>query len=170
MSLDETVVRDYDAIGFSLNAHPIGLIRAELDAMELSEGSRGIEGAREQGGKGSRTAAKRRAGLRVVAAETLRRMRNGQPVAVAGLVTCRQRPGTAKGVVFITLEDETGMANLIVRPNVWDEYRHIARGRVALLVSGHIERQGEVIHVMTRRFHDLSALLGGLKHASRDFH
>ena len=112
----------------------------------------------------------RRLRLSVVQAERLRRMRNGQPVAVAGLVTVRQRPGTAKGMVFMTLEDETGMANLVIRPNVWERERRVARNKIALIAEGHVERQGQVIHVMVRRLHDLSARLANLTHRSRDFH
>ena len=97
-------------------------------------------------------------------------MRNGQPVAVAGLVTLRQRPGTAKGIVFMTLEDETGMANLVIRPNVWERDRRIARAKIAMIAEGHIERQGEVVHVIVRRFHDLSKRLANVTHRSRDFH
>jgi error-prone DNA polymerase len=97
-------------------------------------------------------------------------MRHGQRVAVAGLVTLRQRPGTAKGMVFMTLEDETGMANLVIRPNVWQQHRSIARSKVALIAEGNVERQGEVIHVMVRRMHDLSERLANLRHRSRDFH
>jgi error-prone DNA polymerase len=140
MSLDETVVQDYDALGFSLNAHPIGLVRPELNALKVAKNGQ------------------------------LKRMRNGQPVAVAGLVTVRQRPGTAKGMVFMTLEDETGMANLVIRPNIWERERRIARYKIALIAEGHVERQGEVIHVMVRRLHDLSARLANLTHRSRDFH
>ena len=153
--LVETVVHDYDALGFSLNAHPMELVRAELEGRD-----RGIKGSRDRGSGH---------GLRVLRAAELRSTRNRQRVAVAGLVTCRQRPGTAGGIIFMTLEDETGMANLIVRPQVWERDRAIARSRIALIAEGVIERQGEVVHVMVRRFHDLSALLAGLTHRSRDF-
>jgi error-prone DNA polymerase len=97
-------------------------------------------------------------------------MPNGRQVAVAGLVTCRQRPGTAKGIVFMTLEDETGMANLIIHGPIWEANRRIGKSKVALLAEGHIERQGEVVHVIVRRLHDLPALIGALAHRSRDFH
>ena len=97
-------------------------------------------------------------------------MRHGQPVAVAGLVTVRQRPGTAKGMVFMTLEDETGMMNLVIRPNIWERQRNLARTKAALIAEGIVERQGEVIHVMVRRLHDLSERLAAVRHRSRDFH
>ncbi|MEP0847449.1 MAG: hypothetical protein HRF50_11625 [Phycisphaerae bacterium] len=149
MPLDETVVRDYDAIGFSLNAHPISLVRGELSTLRLG---------------------RTRAGPQIIPNERLRHMRHRQRVAVAGLVTCRQRPGTAKGIVFITLEDETGMANLIVRPQIWERDRGVAQGRIALIAEGRLERQAEVIHVNVERLHDLSDLVAGVRHASRDFH
>ena len=139
MPIDETVVHDYDAIGFSLNAHPLELVREELSA------------------------------LKVTPNERLKRLPNGRPVTVAGLVTVRQRPGTARGIVFITLEDETGNANLVVHAPIWQRDKRTARGKVALLAEGHIERQGEVVHVLVRRMHDLSARLVKLTHRARNF-
>ncbi len=140
MPLDETVVQDYDALGLSLNAHPIGLVRKEL------------------------------ATLRVSTCEQLRATQNRQKVAVGGLVTHRQRPGTAKGLVFMTLEDETGTANLIIRPKVWDRDREVGRGKIAIIAEGIIERQGDVIHVQVSRLHDLSACIAPIRAKSRDFH
>ncbi len=143
-SAERNVVEDYAAVGFSLRAHPMELIRAEL-----------LRGWR---------------GPALVPAEKLAHLRAGQRVAVAGLVTCRQRPGTAKGVVFMTIEDETGLANLIIRPDVWQRWRPVARHAAVLIIAGRIERQGEVVHVMARRFYDLGQWLGALRHRSRDFH
>ena len=140
LAAEERVAADYDAQGFSLFAHPIGLIRGELDALKVVPNARLVE------------------------------IRHRQRVTVSGLVTVRQRPGTAKGTVFMTLEDETGMANLVVWPNVWDRYWRVARGRLALLATGRIERQGEVIHVMVEQLADLTQKLTALRHASRDFH
>jgi error-prone DNA polymerase len=88
---------------------------------------------------------------------------------VAGLVTARQRPPTAKGVVFMTLEDETGVVNLVVRPNVWERYRH-TRSAVAVLATGRVESADGVINVSPARLDDLSTLLGGIDSRSRDFH
>jgi len=198
MPLDETVVQDYDAIGFSLNAHPIGLVRRELAALRRAgigergsgSGDRGSGSGERGSGIGDRGAGQSTIGNRqskigqvrafapagsrglvpVVPNDRLRHLRNGQRVAVAGLVTCRQRPGTAKGIVFITLEDETGMANLVVKPEVWQTYGRIAKGKIALVATGHIERKNDVIHVMVRRIDDLSKMLGALAHRSRDFH
>ena len=154
MTLDETVVQDYDAIGMSLNAHPIGLVRGELDALGRHEGTK----ARRHGG-GGQSSALPAVATRVVCSERLKKMRNGQRVAVAGLVLVRQRPSTAGGIVFMTLEDETGIANLIVRPNIWDRDRTVSRGKAALVADGVIQREGDVIHVMVRRLYDLSDLL-----------
>jgi error-prone DNA polymerase len=89
---------------------------------------------------------------------------------VAGLVTHRQRPGTAQGIVFATLEDETGQANLIIRPEVWEKYKAIGRSKMALIAEGTIERTGAVIHVQVRRLFDLAARMGPLRTKSRDFH
>ena len=89
---------------------------------------------------------------------------------VAGLVLVRQRPGTAKGIVFCTLEDETGTANLIIRPEIYEKYRRAARGAVTLLAEGRVERQGEVVHLQPTRMEDLSKSLARLRSVSRDFH
>jgi error-prone DNA polymerase len=139
LPLDETVVQDYDALGLSLNAHPIGLVRDALDA------------------------------LHVIPSGGLTQKRHGQRVAVAGLVTHRQRPGTAKGIVFMTLEDESGIANLIIRPRVWERNRAVGGARIALIAEGIVERQGAVIHVQVSRLQDLSARIAPVRTKSRDF-
>jgi DNA polymerase III alpha subunit len=138
--LDEQVVHDYDATGLSLAAHPIGLVRAAL---------------REQ---------------KVGTAKEVAAARSGARVSVAGLVTHRQRPGTAQGIVFITLEDETGHANLIVRPEVWEKYRAIGRTKIALVATGRVERVGRVVHVQVSRLADLSRKIAPVTAKSRDFH
>jgi error-prone DNA polymerase len=89
---------------------------------------------------------------------------------VAGLVTCRQRPDTASGVVFVTLEDETGTINVVVWNRLVERQRRELLGARLLGVQGSIERDGEVVHLVARRLVDYSALLGGLETASRDFH
>jgi error-prone DNA polymerase len=86
------------------------------------------------------------------------------------VVLIRQRPGTASGIVFVTLEDETGVVNLIIRPHVYERYRAAARHAALLQADGYIERQGRVQHVMTVRLQDLSGVLSGFVHPSRDFH
>ncbi|MCG3126142.1 MAG: Error-prone DNA polymerase [Phycisphaerae bacterium] len=160
--LDETVVMDYDAVGLSLNAHPIELVRAELENSHEATKPRSHEGEcgrPARTGESGRPARSRDARMRVVRNAELAQMRNGARVAVAGLVLVRQRPGTAKGIVFMTLEDETCVANLIVKPQVWDRDRRAARGCVALIAEGVVQRTGEVIHVMATRLRDLSACL-----------
>ena len=92
-----------------------------------------------------------------------------RPVSVAGIVLVRQRPGTAKGITFMTLEDESGTANLIVRPNVWQKYRQAALGATVLLAEGKLQRHGLVIHVLVSRLENLSDHLQELGSQSRDF-
>ena len=140
LSPREVVVADYDTMGLSLSAHPMALIRKELS------------------------------GLRVQQARILRKARQGQWMEVAGLVLVRQRPSTAKGIVFCTLEDETGTANLIIRPNIYEKNRRAARGAVALVAQGRVERQGEVVHLQVTRLADLSTSLAELGSVSRNFH
>ncbi len=137
------VTQDYAATGLSLKAHPVVFLRDELNA-------RGITPA---------------ASLRDEAAWP-----HGKAAAVAGIVLVRQRPGTASGIVFMTLEDETGIANLIVRPDVYERYRRAARHSVILGARGRVERQGEVVHVLVRSLESLDALQPGLAAGSRDFH
>ena len=81
----------------------------------------------------------------------------------------RQRPGTASGITFVTLEDETGFANLIVRPEVSERYHQAARTATALLAHGRLQRQDKVIHVLVTRLDDLSDKLAKLENRSRDF-
>src|SRR5438045_2675793 len=108
--------------------------------------------------------------LQVTANKDLNQLADGAIVKVAGLVLIRQRPGTASGIVFVTLEDETGVANLIVRPDVYDRHRAAARHAMLLQADGYLERQGQVIHVMAKRLHNRDALLAGYRFTSRDFH
>jgi error-prone DNA polymerase len=139
LSMSNEVTADYDTVGLSLKAHPIGLLRSRLIA------------------------------LRAISASALADAANKAVVRVAGLVLVRQRPGTAKGTIFITLEDETGTVNLIVWPSTWQRYRQAARGSVALLAEGKVERSGRIVHVNCRRLEDLSHALRGLASQSRDF-
>ena len=84
---------------------------------------------------------------------------NGARVAVAGIVICRQRPGTAKGVVFVTLEDETGVANILVWGKVFERFRRAVIAGRALKVTGPVQRDGRVVNVVAERVEDISALL-----------
>ena len=84
---------------------------------------------------------------------------NGARVAVAGLVVCRQRPGTAKGVIFVTLEDETGTANVVVWARTFERFRRAVISGRCLKVTGRLQREGEVTHVVADAVEDLSPLL-----------
>jgi error-prone DNA polymerase len=132
MALGEEVVADYARLHLSLKAHPLGLLRATLKA----------EG--------------------VVPAARLAHLDNGARVTVTGLVLVRQQPGTAKGVVFATLEDETGWANIIVWPDVFRRYRRPLLAARLLLVEGTLQRQGLVIHLIARKLVDATARLSQL--------
>ena len=84
---------------------------------------------------------------------------NGSRVAVAGIVICRQRPGTAKGVIFVTLEDETGTANIVVWAKIFERFRRAVIAGRCLKVTGRLQRDGDVVHVVAERIEDISALL-----------
>jgi single-strand DNA-binding protein len=86
----------------------------------------------------------------------------GRRVAVAGIVTCRQRPGTAKGVIFLTLEDETGTANIVVWANMFERFRRAVIAGRCLKVTGRLQRDGDVVHVVAERIEDISHLLDRL--------
>ncbi len=98
------------------------------------------------------------------------RFPQGKVVSVAGIVLVRQRPATASGIIFMTLEDETDIANLIIRPHIYDRFRPAARHGVIILARGPVERQGEVIHVLVNRLESLEWPVGALQTSSRDFH
>ena len=97
-----------------------------------------------------------------LATASLVAMKNGMWVKVCGMITVRQRPGTAKGVLFITIEDESGFANLVLWADVFERYRkEILRSRL-FMAEGHLQVEGEVVHVVVKRCFDVSALLRGL--------
>ncbi len=132
MALGEQVIEDYRTLRLSLKAHPMALLRTQLDAQGMVPSAR------------------------------LAELADGGRVEVAGLVICRQRPGTASGVIFVTLEDESGVANLVVWPRVFERYRRAALGARLLGVRGKLQRQGLVIHVIAERLYDLSHHLDDL--------
>jgi error-prone DNA polymerase len=134
------ILADYRSLGLTLGRHPLALLRGRL--------------ARE----------------RILAASDLRGVANGQRVRVAGLVTHRQRPETASGVVFATLEDETGTANLIIWPKVMERQLDAVLRASLMLVEGELQSEQGVIHVIARDIRDCSGWLGGLRAPSRDFH
>ena len=104
-----------------------------------------------------------------VPAAELANLRDGRFVRVAGLVLVRQRPGTAKGITFVTIEDETGVANLIIRMDVWERFYHVARTAAAYVASGRLQNQQGVIHVLVSRLENMNESLAELRSRSRDF-
>jgi error-prone DNA polymerase len=129
MTLGEHVMQDYASTSLSLKAHPVSFLRRKLNQ------------------------------LQVTPTAGLSSMKNGQFVKVCGLITVRQRPGTAKGVLFITIEDETGFANLVVWSKTFEKYRkQILQSRL-LMVSGKLQIEGEVIHVVVNTCYNLNELM-----------
>jgi error-prone DNA polymerase len=129
MTEGREVVEDYRAVQLSLRAHPVAFLRPELDR-------RGVTRCGD-----------------------LARTRDGKAVEVAGVVLIRQRPGSAKGVLFITIEDETGVANAILWPDRFEAQRRIVMSAAMLSIRGVVQREGDVIHVVTARMEDLTPLL-----------
>jgi error-prone DNA polymerase len=134
------VVADYQTLGLTLRQHPLALLRPQLD----------------QSARWS--------------AEKIRLARVGQLVRVAGIVTCRQRPTTASGTTFVTLEDETGYVNVIVWSRLAERQRKELVFSRLMEVAGVVEREGEVVHVVAGHLTDKTQLLGALATSSRDFH
>ena len=139
MSDAAEVTADYRTTGLSLRGHPVAFLRESLKA-------RGV-----------------------VTAEDLKSIGANVEVAVAGLVLLRQQPGSAHGVVFMTLEDETGPINLIFWPDVWQQWHRVARVAGGLIARGPVQRQRGVIHVLVRSVEDLSGETAELRHKSKDF-
>jgi len=135
----QEVFADYQTAGLSLKSHPISFFRDHL------------------------------AQLRVAPAAKLASLQDGCFVRVAGLVLVRQRPSTAKGITFVTLEDETGTANLIVRIDVWERFYTVARTAAAFIASGRLQNQKGVIHVLVSRLENMNDRVNGLRSRSRDF-
>ncbi len=130
MPLGAHVVEDYRRLSLSLKAHPVAFMRARLDA-------RGVRRA-----------------------EALAALKTGDRIAVAGLVLVRQRPGTAQGVIFMTLEDETGIANLIVWPKAFERLRAIVIGARFVVATGKLQNESGVVHLIVERMEDLTPMLG----------
>ena len=107
---------------------------------------------------------------KTLTAEKIKALRSGQSVRTAGIVTSRQRPNTSSGVVFVTLEDETGYTNVVIWNRIAAEQRQVLTNAHLMGVSGHIERDGDVIHLIAKKLIDYSPLLGKLNTTSRDFH
>jgi error-prone DNA polymerase len=129
MTISEHVVHDYAATSLSLKAHPISFIREKLDQ------------------------------LHIVSTKQLSSLKNGDWVKVAGLVLVRQRPGTAGGICFMTIEDETGFANVVIFESLFEKFRkEILQSRL-IMVEGKLQIEGEVIHVIVKRCYNFSSLL-----------
>lgn len=139
MEAAEEVTHDYATIGLSLKAHPVSFLRDQLNDQRCRRASE------------------------------LPGLRDGLHVRVAGLVLLRQRPSTAKGITFVTLEDETGVVNLVLFPNVWERFFKIARASQAWIVDGKLENRKGVIHVIVGHLADLSGQTEGLRIPNRDF-
>ena len=137
MPLGAHVIEDYRRLSLSLKAHPASFLRTRLSA-------RGI-----------------------LRSEALSSVKNGERVMVAGLVLVRQRPGTASGVIFMTLEDETGVANIIVWPKIFERLRAIVLGARFVAVTGKLQSEQGVIHIVAERMHDLTPMLGLLSEAGQ---
>jgi DNA-directed DNA polymerase III PolC len=136
----EDIVADYASLGLTLGRHPLALLRERLQRQ------------------------------RMVTATELKTLPHGRLARVTGLVTGRQRPGTASGVTFVTLEDETGMVNVIVWRDLAERQRRELLRSSLLTVYGTLEREGEVVHLIAGRLRDQTPLLGNLLARSRDFH
>jgi error-prone DNA polymerase len=139
MPMIEQVFADYRTADLSLKGHPVSFLRQQLDT------------------------------LRVMPAEKLGQDHDGRHVRVAGIVLLRQHPATAGGITFVTLEDETGVTNLVIKPAVWNRYYAIARTSFAWIAHGRLECKEGVTHLVVNRLEDLSPQLGELRTKSRDF-
>jgi error-prone DNA polymerase len=126
MPLSEHVVNDYRTLRLSLKAHPMSFLRAQI----MREG--------------------------FLSCADLKRTRDGSRVSVAGVVLVRQRPGSAAGVVFMTIEDETGVANSVIWPKVLERMRKVVMGARLVVVHGRIQRHEDIIHIVAERLEDRS--------------
>jgi error-prone DNA polymerase len=132
MTAGRQVVEDYRSVGLSLRRHPVSFLRQDLAAR------------------------------RIVRCADLATIRDGKHVEVAGIILVRQRPGSAHGVLFVTIEDETGHANLILWPSVFERQRRLVLSASMIACRGKLQREGEVIHVIAEHLTDLSDLLRGV--------
>jgi error-prone DNA polymerase len=136
MTEGHNVVQDYSHVGLTLRQHPVSFLRKDLSHRNI-----------------------------ITCADAMN-ARDGRWVYTAGLVLVRQKPGSAKGVMFITIEDETGPANLVVWPTLFEKRRRVVLGSSMMAVNGRIQREGEVVHLVAQQLFDLTADLSGL--ADRD--
>ncbi|MEH2512225.1 DNA polymerase III alpha subunit [Nitrobacteraceae bacterium AZCC 1564] len=139
MTAGSEVVEDYGHVALTLRTHPISFLRQDLSNRRIVTCGKAMEA------------------------------RDGQRLEAAGLVLVRQRPGSAKGVMFITIEDETGIANLVVWPKVFEAFRRIVLSAGMLAVRGRIQREGEVVHLVAQQLTDLSAELASVGERDSSF-
>jgi error-prone DNA polymerase len=138
MTEGRQIVEDYSHVGLSLRRHPLALLREDL------------------------------AGLGRVPCQVAAGARDSRHVKTAGLVLVRQMPGTAKGVMFMTIEDETGVSNLVIWKSLYEKQRRIALGAHLIGVDGRIQREGDVVHLVAYKLHDLSGLMATLQDRGAD--
>lgn len=138
MTTSEHVVQDYQSTSLSIKAHPVSFIREKLSQ------------------------------LHILSTKDLAGKQNGDKVKVAGMVLVRQRPGTAKGVCFMTIEDETGWANAVIFPNLFDKQRKEILQSTFIMLQGHLQIEGEVIHIIVQRCYNLSKMLRQLAPGSNE--
>jgi len=132
MTAGREVVEDYGHIGLTLRQHPVSFLRSDLSLR------------------------------RIVTCADAVASRDRRWVDVAGLILVRQRPGSAKGVMFMTIEDETGIANVVIWEKVFEQFRRVVLGAAMIGIKGRIQREGEVVHVVARELFDLSAELASV--------
>ena len=133
------ILADYQSTGLSLKGHPLESFRPKFHE------------------------------LGITAAAALKNRPPDRRVHVAGIVLVRQHPGSARGITFVTLEDETGTANLVIHPDVWNRFRVVARTASAVIARGILQNEAGVIHVVTDYLEDLSKAVSGGRYQSRDF-
>ncbi|MFN3744545.1 MAG: error-prone DNA polymerase [Hyphomicrobiaceae bacterium] len=138
MPLPDHVVTDYQTLRLSLKAHPVAFLRGGLTRR------------------------------RILSCADLRATRKGQWVAVAGVVLVRQRPGSAKGVIFMTIEDETGIANAVIWPKAFKQYRRVVMASRLIVIHGRIQRKDDIIHIVAARLEDRTEWLALLSEAGRE--
>jgi error-prone DNA polymerase len=139
MTEQQEVHADYQMQGLSLRGHPISFLRSWLENQSCK-----------------------------LIAE-LEEIRSGRFVRLAGLVLLRQRPGTAKGITFVTIEDETGQANLIIHPGIWKRFIRVAQTSDAWIILGRVEKSDRIIHVIVNKLEDCSEALQLHQNRSRNF-
>ncbi|WP_312084823.1 error-prone DNA polymerase [Brevundimonas sp.] len=132
MTPGREVVEDYSHIGLTLRDHPLSFLRGDLQSRHVMTCADGTA------------------------------MRDGRLTRIAGLVLVRQKPGSAKGVMFITIEDETGVANLVIWPSLYEARRRIVLSATMMVVDGKVQREGDVVHIVAAKLHDASAWLASV--------